>query len=294
MMAIADAQRRWRSLPGGVVNVEEAEDWDGAAGDHWTEHEARYNAGVRRHGRRLLAAARPAAADRVLDIGCGTGESTRDAARLAAAGRALGVDLSARMIARARERARAEGLANATFEQGDAQVYPFEAQGFDVALSRFGAMFFADPVAAFRNIGRALRPGGRLALLAWQELGKNEWLAALREALALGRPLPDPRAGEPGAFGLADAAAARRVLAAAGFAAIGLEDVREPVYLGADGEDAFGYVRALGPTRGLLEGLDAGDRARALEQLRATLAAHETGEGVLLDSRAWLITARRP
>jgi len=275
-----------------VVNVEQARAWQGEE-DHWAEHDERYNAAVRRYGLHLYHAAQIAAGDCVLDVGCGCGETTRDAARAAVSGSALGVDLSARMLARARERSRAEGLTNVRFEQADAQVYPFADQAFDVAISRFGATFFADPVAAFRNVGRALRPGGRLALLAWQELGKNEWLLALRGALAAGRTLPEPPAGAPGPFGLADADAARRILAEAGFAAVAFAEVREPVYLGASGDDAFGFVRTMGVTRGLLNELDDTARARALEALRTMLRAHESGEGVLLDSRAWLITARR-
>jgi SAM-dependent methyltransferase len=198
------------------------------------------------------------------------------------------------MIACARERARAEGLANVSFEQADAQVYPFEAQAFDLAISRFGAMFFADPVAAFRNIGRALRPDGRLALLAWQELKQNEWLMTIRQALAMGRALPEPPIGAPGPFGLADPAAVRRILAAAGFEDVALDDVDEPMYFGADADDAFGFAQTTGPVKGLLDGLDQPTTARALEALRATLAAHETADGVLFGSRAWLITARRP
>jgi SAM-dependent methyltransferase len=275
-----------------VVNVEQARAWQGEE-DHWAEHDERYNASARRHGLRLYRAADISAGERVLDVGCGCGETTRAAARAAVSGSALGVDLSARMLARARERSRAEGLTNVRFEQADAQVYPFADQAFDIAISRFGAMFFADPVAAFRNVGRALQPGGRLALLAWQEFGKNEWLLALRGALAAGRTLPEPPAGAPGPFGLADADAARRILAEAGFVTIDLAEVREPIYLGADGDDAFGFVSTMGFTRGLLNGLDDATAARALEALRATLAAHESGEGVLLDSRAWLITASR-
>ena len=133
-----------------------------------------------------------------------------------------------------------------------------------------------------------------MTLLTWQELGRNEWLSALREALAAGRTLPAPRVGVPGAFGLADAGAVRRFLAAAGFQEIGFEDVSERMYLGADTADALGFVLTLAPTQGLLAGLDAGARAGALESLRTMLAAHETGKGVLLDSRAWLITARCP
>jgi SAM-dependent methyltransferase len=290
----AQAGTNGEHRPTGVANVEQAAAWDGEEGARWAEDAERYDASVRGHTRRLLAAARIAAGERVLDIGCGCGESTREAARAADPGPALGVDLSGPMLARARERARAEGLTNVSFEQADAQVYPFEEQAFDLAISRFGAMFFGDPVAAFRNIGRALRPGGRLALLAWQELGNNEWLLAVRGALAAGRPLPEPPVGAPGPFGLADPSAVRRSLASAGFEAVELAEVREPMWFGADAEDAFAFVSTIGPTRGLLGGLDDASAARALEALRATLAAHETAEGVRFDSRAWLITARRP
>jgi SAM-dependent methyltransferase len=283
---------RGENRPIAAGNVEMARAWDGEEGDRWTEHEERYDATDRRHWLRLLDVTRISADDHVLDIGCGCGESTRDAARLASSGLALGVDLSARMIARARERSRAAGLTNVSFEQADAQVYPFEEQAFDVVISRFGAMFFSDPVAAFRNIRRSLRPGGRLALLSWQELGKNEWLTVIRGALAAGRTLPEPPVGAPGPFGLADPDAVRRILADAGFEAVGLREVNEHVYFGTDAEDAFGFVRTLGITKGLLEGLDEATAAPALEALRTSLAAHETGEGVLLNSRAWLITAR--
>ncbi|HEY7062901.1 MAG TPA: class I SAM-dependent methyltransferase [Chloroflexota bacterium] len=276
-----------------IANVEQTAAWQGEE-EHWVAHEARYDAAVRRYDGPLFDAARVVAADRVLDVGCGCGATTREAARAAARGMALGVDLSARMIARARSRARAEGPTNARFEQADAQVYPFDAQSFDLAISRFGAMFFGDSVAAFGNVGRALRPGGRLALLAWQRLANNEWLVALRGALAAGRTLSTPPLGAPGPFGLADPAAVRRILAGAGYEAIAVESVSEPLYFGADTDDAFGFLRGQGAVRGMLGGLDAPTAARALAALRATLAAQATAGGVLLGSAAWLITARRP
>jgi SAM-dependent methyltransferase len=276
-----------------IANAEQAAAWDGEEGDRWTEHEERYNATMRRHGRRLLESARIAADSRVLDIGCGCGESTRDAARIAVSGGALGVDLSGRMLKRARERARAEGVANATFVQADAQVHPFEAEAFDLAISRFGAMFFEDRVAAYRNIGRALRPGGRLAILAWQELRKNGWIVALREALAVGRVLPEPPAGAPGPFGLADPDLTRRILAEAGFEDVSLTEIREPMWLGESADAAFGYIRTMGMTHGMLRDLDAAAQAQALAALQATLRAHETGQGVLFDSAAWLIEAQK-
>ena len=181
-----------------VTNVEMARAWDGEEGARWAEHAERYEATGPRFWERLVATGLIAAADAVLDVGCGTGRATRDAARLASSGSALGVDLSARMLERARERAAAQGVTNVQFLQADAQVHPFQAGAFDVAISNFGAMFFADPVAAFANVEEALRAGGRLGLLVWRELGRNEWVTAVRAAIAMGRQLPEPPPGAPG------------------------------------------------------------------------------------------------
>lgn len=276
-----------------IANHEMAAAWDGHEGDVWAEHAERYDMTGVRIWKAFLDRRPISERDHVLDIGCGTGRSTLDAARLAPAGHALGVDLSARMLERARERCAAEGIGNVRFVQADAQVHPFD-DTFDVAISRFGTMFFADPVAAFGNIGGALRPGGRLAVLAWQELGRNEWLTVLREALALGRDLPQPPPSAPGPFGLADPDHVRRVLDAAGFENVHLEPIEEPVNFGADADDAFSFVRTLGIVEGLTNDLDADMKAQALEQVHRALKAHDTGAGVLVGSSAWLITARRP
>ena len=276
-----------------IANQEMAAAWDGHEGDVWAEHADRFELTSRRIWKVFLDRRPISERDRVLDIGCGTGRSTLDAARLAHAGHALGIDLSSRMLGRARERSAAEGIANVRFVHADAQVHPFD-ETFDVAISSFGAMFFADPVAAFGNIGGALLPGGRLAILAWRELARNEWLTVLREALAVGRDLPQPPPSAPGPFGLADPDHVRRVLDAAGFENVDLEPIEEPVNFGADADDAFSFVRALGIVEGLTEDLDAATRARALEQVQRALTAHDTGDGVLVGSSAWLITARRP
>ena len=197
------------------------------------------------------------------------------------------------MLERARRLSEAEGIANVGFEQADAQVHPFDEAAFDLAISSFGAMFFADPVAAFANIGRALRSEGRLALLVWRELARNEWLTALRGALALGRVLPEPPPGAPGPFGLADSDRVRRILTASGFEAVDLAPVDEAVELGADPDDAFEFVRTMGIVEGLTQDLDEAAKARALDNVHEVLAAHHTGEGVVLGTSAWLITARR-
>ena len=276
-----------------IANADQIATWDGEEGDRWTEHEERYEASARRHGRRLLEAAQILSSDRVLDVGCGCGGSTRDAARVAVSGTVLGIDLSRRMLDRARERSWTEGLTNLRFEQGDAQVYPFDASAFDVAISRFGVMFFDDPVVAFGNIRRALRPGGRVAFLVWQELRKNEWVWAIRDALAVGRALPEPPGDAPGPFSLANEGRASRILADAGFDDVRIMASNEPFYVGRDADHAYDFLLTLGITKGLLAGLDDDGKEQALANARSTLDAHDSGQGVVCGSAAWLITATR-
>ena len=166
-----------------------------------------YDDELRAHNERLRAAAAIRPGEEVLDIGCGAGQTTREAAGAAAPGRVLGIDVSQPALERARELTAAEGLDNVTYEQGDAEVHRFEPGRFDVAISRFGVMFFSDPVAAFANIARALRRGGRVVLLVWQRRERNEWDAAIDAAL--GAPPPSAR-GEP--FSLGEPAVTQSVL----------------------------------------------------------------------------------
>jgi SAM-dependent methyltransferase len=278
---------------GAGVNAQQAAEWDGPAGAHRTRYAAVFDAEARPHNERFRAAAGVTPSERVLDIGCGTGQTTRDAARAAVAGSALGIDLSAQMLEHARRISREEGLTNVGFEQADAQVHAFPAGGFDVAISRFGSMFFDDPVAAFGNIGHALRPGGRLVLMVWQARERNAWSTTIREAIAGDAELPPPPATGPHPFSLGDPAVAGGILTAAGFTEISFTDVHEPVYYGPDAAVALDVVSGLRSTRDLLAGMDAGQAEKALERLRATLAAHQTGEGVLFDARTWIIAARR-
>jgi SAM-dependent methyltransferase len=276
-----------------IANTEQAAAWDGHEGEHWTEHAERYERSGHRTWQRFLDTGLIASSDTVLDVGCGTGKSTRDVARIASQGSALGVDLSAAMLDRARERSTTEGLANVTFIQGDAQVHPFADKAFDIAMSSFGAMFFGDPVAAFTNIGRGVRPGGRLALLAWRELERNEWLMAIRGALAVGRQLPVPPPDAPTPFALANPDRVHGILGAAGFDEIGFEPIDEPVEFGSDADDAYAFMRTIGIVEGLTHDLDEAGRAQALTELQKTVIAHDGADGVLFGTSAWLITARR-
>ena len=226
----------------------------------------------------------------MLDIGCGLGQTTREVARLARAGSALGVDISAPAIQRARELARAQDVRNVAFELADAQVRRFPRARFDLAISRFGTMFFYDPAAAFGNIGRALRPSGRLVMMVWQSHDRNEWDIVIRQCLS-GSAASVSGASDP--FSLGDPPTVTGILGAAGFTDVTFTDVHEPVYYGPDVAAALGWVRGFACTGEALRQLDPAAAAQALERLGEMLAARMTGDGLWFDSRAWIVTARR-
>jgi ubiquinone/menaquinone biosynthesis C-methylase UbiE len=230
-----------------------------------------YDAELYRYHAHLLAAVEASPTDHVLDVGCGAGLTTRDVARTAAS--VVGVDVSAPMLAQASQRSERDGLRNISFVQADAQTHPFPAGQFDLAVSRFGTMFFADPVAAFTNIGRALRPGGRLVQLVWQSGDRQEWSVAIHDAFGAKPPL------DAKAFSLAVPDTIKSVAG-----------LREPVYYGPDAASALDAALALRMTQDLMAapGSDGG-----LDRLRTVLAAHQTSDGVAFDSRAWLVIARR-
>ena len=279
------------ALQADPANAEQARAWDGHEGAYWAQNAERFDRAVAAYRERFLAAAGIGRTDRVLDIGCGTGQTTRDAARAAADGFALGVDLSGQMIELARRLAAGQQLANARFEQADAQIHPFPAASFDVAISRTGTMFFGDPAAAFANIARAVRRGGRLVLLVWQSPEQNEWIGEMSGALAAGRDLPAPPAGVPGPFAQADPGAVKAVLATAGFTDVELAGLRQPMWFGSDADNAHAFV--LGLLGWMLQGLDDAGRGRALGDLRASVTAHDTGHGVCYESAAWIVQATR-
>jgi SAM-dependent methyltransferase len=195
------------------------------------------------------------------------------------------------MLERARQVTAAERLANTRYELGDAQVHRFDPAAFDVAISRFGTMFFADPAAAFANIAAALRPDARLVLLVWQRREDNDWARAI-DAVLGDAARPPPPGADP--FSLGDPEVTGRILDDAGFDGVHFEAVHEPVLYGHDLDAALAFVRGFQNTSAALATLSAGEAARTVERLRAMLAAHHTDErGVVLGARSWLITARR-
>ncbi|AWS41824.1 class I SAM-dependent methyltransferase [Streptosporangium sp. 'caverna'] len=276
-----------------IVNTEQAEAWNGYEGNHWADHQDRYDAVNSGFNDHLLAAAAIGERDRVLDIGCGNGQVTRLAARRARLGHAAGIDLSAPMLQRARATAADEGVANVTFEQGDAQIHPFPAAGFDVAVSRFGIMFFADPVAAFANIGHALRPGGRLVFLALRDMSDND-LGAAFAAMAEHLPPDSLWPASDGPESLADPARIREVLTGAGYEKVTSVPVEAPQVWGKDAADAAGFLQAWGPVRHMLGQVDQTAAARARDALTAAMRPYEEPDAVRLRGAAWLVTATHP
>lgn len=276
-----------------IANTDQAAAWDGEEGARWTANAERYEASSRRLWERFREAVEIPEAATILDVGCGPGSSTLDAARAASSGSALGVDLSAEMLAYARDRAEREGLRNVRFEQADAQVHPFEPDSIDLCLSRFGVMFFNDPVAAFANLARAVRPGGSLALLVWRELPMNGWASEFWSALAFGRTLPAPPPEAPGPFSFADPVRVRAILERGGFRGVTFDPIDEPFEAGRDVDHAFEHIRTLGVVRALTAGLDEAQRPAVDDAIREVLVKHETAEGIMLPAAAWVIRAER-
>jgi SAM-dependent methyltransferase len=246
--------------------MHQAEAWNGYEGRHWADHQDRYDAANDAMNEPILEAAAITGIDRVLDVGCGNGRITRLAARRAPRGHVTGIDLSAPMPDRARTTAVGEGITNVTFEQDDAQVHPFPEGGFDVAVSRGGVMYFADPVAAFANIGRALRPGGRLAIACPQEVTPDaDFARALAPLWALMSPhAPAAEASDqaPGPTSLSDPHRIEEVLTSAGFTGVTTTPLTAPMMFGRDAADAAEFFAGMGPMRFNLQGADPGPKSR--------------------------------
>jgi SAM-dependent methyltransferase len=270
-----------------------SEYWNTRGGSQWVKEQNRYDTMLEPCGRRLLEAAVLTPGERVLDAGCGNGATTLLAAtRVGARGQAVGIDLSGPMLDTARKRASEHGV-SISFVQGDAQTATFDSP-FDAVISRFGVMFFDDPTAAFANLAKALRPGGRICFVCWQEMLANDWVAvpALAVVSHVGMPeLPDP--GAPGPFSLADPDRIRQLLTKSGLSEIEIVGAADDLLMGSDPQDVVGFMATDELGRRLLEGRDSDKVAVALEAARSALEPHATPKGILLGSAYWIVTARK-
>jgi ubiquinone/menaquinone biosynthesis C-methylase UbiE len=277
-------------------NADQIAYWNGPAGQRWVRRQEEQDALLAPVAEVLLERAAPRAGEVVLDIGCGWGGTTIALARrVAPGGRVLGVDVSELMLARARELV-PPGLP-IEFVLGDATVYPFEPGKADLLVSRFGIMFFADPVRSFANMRRGLHSGARVAFACWREPRENPWLMLpLQEAYRHVPRLPETGPDDPGAFSFAAESRVRDILERAGFASVQLEPVNLTLDIAvARGLDAaVATATGIGPTSRALDGQPEASQAAAIQSIRAALQRHLTGNRVPLAGAIWIVTAVIP
>jgi SAM-dependent methyltransferase len=286
-----------KTLEAAGPNAPQIEYWNTAAGPRWVAASDFLDAQIGSLGLRAIDRAAPAPGEHVLDVGCGTGQtSVQLGERVAPSGSVLGIDISSVMLARAEARAREAKLEQVVFENADAQIQAFAPGERDLLFSRFGVMFFADPPAAFANLRGALRPGGRLTFMCWQELGRNPWMLETVGALAQHFALPPPpEPGAPGPFSFADPERVTGILDAAGFEGVVCESLEESMTLGGGRplEESVEFMLGVGPAAAVLrEAPEKRDVATAA--IRQVLERHLTAEGVVMDGAAWIVSARNP
>ena len=279
------------------ANLEAIEAWDGPLFDRFVEYRHIVVAGLRSHGDEALRLHPPAVGDRVLDIGCGFGDTTQQLATLVGpTGFAVGVDASPRFIERAKLEAEQAGVQNLSFQVADVQLTNF-TERFNLAFSRFGTMFFANPVAALRNVRQALLPGGRLVMVVWRSKVENDWLyraqTITEQFVTKPEEYDEPTCG-PGPFSMANADTTSGILLTAGFTDITLRRLDLPITIGSSVDEAIEMVMALGPAGEILR--LAGDRAAHLHEpiaqaLREGLAEWESPDGVRAPASTWVVSA---
>jgi ubiquinone/menaquinone biosynthesis C-methylase UbiE len=278
-----------------ITNADQHAAWNGDSGHRWVADAERRDRVMAPIAEAVLRAADLREGDQVLDVGCGCGATTLAAATaVAPGGHVVGIDLSGPMLELARTRAADQGVPNVTFLHGDAQTHPLPAGRFVVVISRFGTMFFDDPVAAFANVAAALSPGGRLCLATWQPLDANDWLTVPGAALLRYGELPETAPGVPGAFAQSDPEAVTSTLHRAGFTEVGFDPVSITLTLGRDPADATDYLANTGVARAVLATIPDEQHPAALDAVRTVLAEHTDAAGVHLGAAIWIITAHTP
>jgi len=276
-------------------NRAQRELWSDEGVRQYLQQDDRWQDIWRPFGAAMFDAAALEPGEHVLDVGCGDGFTSVQAAGLVAPGGAVvGVDISGPMLDLARRRADSAGVNNVEYLEADAQTHPFVVESFDIVVSRFGVMFFADPRAAFANLARALRPHGRLVFVCWQDPTKIEWAALAIGAAAahLGPPDFGPP-GAPGPFAMADGNRLRDVVEAGGFHDVTVDAVTRPHRVGADVADVVSFITSMDETRALFAGKPEDQVAAAVGGIREALAPYAGPEGVVTDATAWLVSARR-
>lgn len=282
------------------ANEESSEAWSGPLFERWVRFRPYVVEGLGRHGELAMSVHPPRPGDRVLDIGCGFGDTTqRLAGLIGAAGEAIGIDLSEPFVAQASAEAAEAGVANVSYRQGDVQVADLGGP-FDYVFSRMGVMFFANPVQALRNVRGAMSPGGRVCFVVWRRKVDNGWIHEAEQVVERYLEHPEktdePTCG-PGPFSMADADVVTEQLTLAGFEAIELRRCDLPMRMGANLDEAVDLVMSIGPAGEVLRlwGDRAGEiRPQVTADLRAMMEQFETDDGVLASSSTWIVSALAP
>jgi ubiquinone/menaquinone biosynthesis C-methylase UbiE len=275
-------------------NADQVAYWNGPAGQRWADLQATQDVLLKPVADLLTDRARFSPGERVIDVGCGSGATSIAFARkVAPSGRVLGIDISGPMLERARQSAPKD--LSIDFALADATIYPFAPAGFDVLASRFGVMFFADPVLSFVNMRKALRPQGRLAFACWRDPRENPFfMAPLQAAYKHVPKLPQQGPEDPGPFAFASEARVRRILDASGFKAVEMEPC--PLLLdaaiGCGLDSAVQRAFEIGPVSRALEGQPDALRVAAANSIREALTPFAKGDAVLLPASIWIVTAR--
>jgi SAM-dependent methyltransferase len=275
-------------------NTDQIAYWNGPNGQRWTDRQAEQDVLLAPISKALIDRAAAKAGDRVIDVGCGCGStSIALAGQVAPSGFVLGIDISGPMLARARELA-PKG-APVDFVLADATVYPFDPQGFDLLVSRFGVMFFAEPAVSFANLRRALRASGRVAFASWREPRENPWMMAPLQAIYQHVPKLPPQAPEdPGPFAFASEERVNRILGEAGYKAIEMEPVALSldIAIGRGLDAAVQAALQIGPGSRALDGHPPETRAAAAKSVKEMLTPYVRGQRVPLAGSIWIVTAR--
>lgn len=276
-------------------NADQVAYWNGRNGEKWVRIQEDMDRMLAPLSDRAMDRAGVAGGQSVVDIGCGCGGvSIELARRVGPQGRVLGADISAPMLARARRRAADLSGLSVAFMEADASTHDFEGDA-DLAFSRFGVMFFQDPVAAFGNIRRALKPGGGIAFVCWAAAAANRWRSLPIEVAGRHVELPAlSPPGKPGPFSLSDRDRLHEVLSEAGFEEIAIARDERDLLIGSTVDGAAEHAVQLGPLGNILLDAPAETREAVARDMRAALADHMGPDGVRLGSATWIATARQP
>ncbi len=275
-------------------NADQIAYWNGPNGQRWTDRQAEQDVLLAPVTQALIDRAMLQPGERIIDVGCGCGGTSISLAeKVAPSGFVLGVDISGPMLARAR--ALAPKAAPVDFALADATVYPFDPESFDLVTSRFGVMFFAEPVVSFANLRRALRPSGRMAFACWREPRENPWMMTPLQAIYQHVPkLPPPGPEDPGPFGFTSEERVRRILGEAGFKKIAMEPVELSfdIAIGRGLDAAVQSAIQIGPGSRALDGHPPETRAAAAKSVREALIPYLRDDSVPLPGSIWIVTAQ--